>query len=95
MADIPVANIGAWNWVSLGNKYLCISKVKGDGTGVTIPTPLNGIEAAWVQAIDDASANLPIVPVVSISTTARNGIVTYAAAPTINKYHWLFVIGTT
>jgi hypothetical protein len=97
MADIAAANIGAWEWVGSGNKYLVVSKVKGDGTGVTVPTPLHCINAAWTQAIDDidGSTKLSAVTGISISSSAHDGIITYASAPTSDKYHWLFVLGTT
>ena len=90
MADIAAANIGAWERSSWGNKYCCYAKIKGDGTGVTVQVPLGRIEAAWTNAIDDVTANVSIVPGISVSGRT----VTYAAAPTQNKYHYLFAVGT-
>ena len=91
MADIAAANVGTFDFVSLGNKRMVSSKVKGDGTGVTVNVPLARIDYAWVQAIDDVdgSTHLPLVPGISWS----GAIITYVSAPTINKYHQLFCVG--
>ena len=92
MADIAAANIGTWTRIGLGNAFLEICKIKGDGTGVTVNVPLRLVSSAWVQAYDDidGSSKLPIVPGITWATN----IITYAAAPTINKYHYLFCIGS-
>jgi hypothetical protein len=87
VADIAAANITLQERMILGNKLLWKAKVKGDGTGVTIPVPLGRIDSTWVGNVDETAGYQPAI------STATN-IVTYAAAPTINKYHWLFVLGS-
>jgi hypothetical protein len=86
MADVPTANVTLQERLVLGNKLLWSAKVKGDGTGVTIPVPLGKAEKCWTKNIDDTSA----IPAITMATN----IVTYASAPTINKVHYLFVLGT-
>lgn len=86
MADIPAANITLQERFILGNKLLWKAKVKSDGTGVTIPVPLGRLDGWWTKNIDDTSA----IPAVSGSSN----IITYASSPTINKVHWLYVIGS-
>lgn len=87
MADIPAANITLKERISLGSAILFKCMVKGDGSGVTIPVPLSRITGTWVGNIDEAAGYNP-----QISTSTN--IVTYAAAPTNNKYHWLFCMGS-
>ena len=86
MADIPTANIDYAERITLGNKLMWKARIKGDGSGVTVPVPLGRIEGYWICNIDDTSA----IPAISWATN----ILTYAAAPTNTKYHWLFVIGS-
>ena len=86
MADITAANITLQERLTLGNKLMWKAKVKGDGSGVTIPVPLGKVEGWWTKNIDDTSA----IPAISGATN----ILTYASAPTTNKYHWVFAIGT-
>jgi hypothetical protein len=86
VADIPAANITLQERLTLGNKLLWTAKVKGDGTGVTIPVPLGKVQKWWTKNIDDTSA----IPAI----TGATNILTYASAPTSNKSHNLFVIGT-
>ena len=85
MADIPAANITEALHISMGTLKGWKAKVKGDGTGVTISVPFARVEACWTGNIDDSSA----IPAIS----ASSGVLTYASAPTINKYHYLFVVG--
>lgn len=91
MADIAADHTGAWERVSMGNKIMEFAKIEGDGSGVTVRTRMGHPQAGWVQAIDDidGSSHLPVVPGISIA----GNTVTYAAAPTTGKYHWLFVMG--
>ena len=85
MADIPAANITKTLHFNMGTLKAWKALVKGDGTGVTISVPFSRVEVYWTQNIDDTSA----IPAISESSR----VLTYAGAPTINKYHWLFVAG--
>ena len=85
MADIPAANITKTLHFNMGSLKGWKALIKGDGTGVTVNVPFLRVEGCWTQNIDDSSA----IPAIS----ASGGILTYASAPTINKYHWLFVAG--
>ena len=59
MADITAGNITLKERVSFGNKYLFVCKVKGDGSGVTIPIPLSSITTAWIGNIDETAGYSP------------------------------------
>lgn len=85
MADIPDANVTHKLHINLGTLKCWKAKVKGDGTGTTISVPFGRVEIYWTQNIDDTSA----IPAI----TESSNVLTYAAAPTNNKYHWLFVAG--
>jgi hypothetical protein len=85
MADIPAANlVKTWNTAGKFKQLIC--KVKGDGTGVTIPTGLKNIVGHAVGNIDESDGYNPAISFAS-------GIITYATAPTSTKYHYLFVWG--
>lgn len=83
MADITSGNVSLKERVD--NLVLWTCKVKGDGTGVTVQTGVSKVVAAWVQPIDETAAH-------KISWSGNT--ITYAAAPSSNLYHQLFVIGT-
>lgn len=87
MADIPAANITLKERISVGNLTLWKAKIYGDGTGVTVPTPITRIMGTWVGNIDETAGYSP-----ALSTSGN--VVTYGAAPTNTKYHWLYVLGT-
>lgn len=70
----------------LGNFMLYIAKVKGDGSDTTVYVPLKKVVAVWTGNIDDTTA----IPAISASAN----LLTYAAAPTNLKYHWLCALGT-
>lgn len=69
-----------------GNFVLYTCKVKGDGADTTHYVPLKKVVAIATGNIDDTSA----IPGIS----ASDNLLTYAAAPTSTKYHWLWVLGT-
>lgn len=83
MADIAAANVTLKERVDNLAMWTC--KVKGDGAGVTVQTGVSKVIAAWTQIIDETTAP-------SISWDGNT--ITYAAAPTNNLYHQLFVLGT-
>lgn len=85
MADIPVANITEKHLNVSGNVKVWSAKVKGDGSGVTVPIPMTGVFNVLTGNIDDSSA----IPGISFAS----GVLTYASAPTINKYHYVRVEG--
>ena len=85
MADIPTANITEKTHNVAGAVKSWSAKVKGDGTGVTIPVPFSRVTSVVTGNIDDTSA----IPGISFAS----GVLTYAAAPTNTKYHWLKVEG--
>jgi hypothetical protein len=87
MADIAAANITFIGRYTAGNLFLEIYKVKGDGSGVTIPIRLGRPMASAVGNIDETAGYNP-----QVALTAR--VVTYGTAPTINKYHYLHIWGT-
>ena len=74
------------NKTLMGNFLVYLCKVRGDGADTTISIPMKKAVAAFTTNIDDTSA----IPGVSVS----DNVVTYAAAPTSTKFHYLMVIGT-
>jgi hypothetical protein len=72
--------------ISMGNKLLWKAKIQGDGSDTTVSVPLTTVDCWWAYNIDDTSA----IPAISGSGTT----LTYAAAPTSTKYHWLYAIGS-
>ena len=69
-----------------GNFVLYTAKIQGDGADTTLYVPLKKVVAAWTGNIDDTSA----IP----GITASANLLTYAAAPTSTKYHYVFALGT-
>lgn len=69
-----------------GNFVLYTAKIKGDGSDTTLYVPLKKVVAVWTGNIDDTSA----IPAISASAN----LLTYAAAPTSTKYHWVCALGT-
>ena len=87
MADIAAANITFIGRFVEGSLMHEIYKVKGDGTGVTVPIRLGRPMAHAVGVIDAAEGYNP-----KIALTAR--VATYTTAPIINVSHFLHVWGT-
>jgi len=85
MADIPAANITKKLHFNMGSLKGWKALIKGDGSGTTITVPFGRVEAYWIANVDDTT------PIPAISESS--GVLTYAAAPTNAKYHWLFVVG--
>jgi hypothetical protein len=74
----------------IGNRFLSIYRVTGDGSTTTITAASVGftyIDAAWLQDVDDA----PAAPM-SLSTYYGTSIV-LGAAISSGKYQLLFLIG--
>lgn len=87
MADITAANITFVGRFVEGSILHEIYKVKGDGSGVTVPIRLGRGQAHAVGVIDAAAGYNP-----AIVLTAR--VATYAVAPLNNVSHFLHVWGT-
>ena len=87
MADIAAANVTKAFRSLDGNLVHLVLKVKGDGTGVTIPVGLGSVRAHLVGVIDAAAGLNPAI-------TYSGNIVTYAVAPVINVSHFLHLWGT-
>ena len=87
MADIPAANITSTERDLWGSAYMWKAKVKGNGAGTTITAPFGRILACWMGNIDDTAGT-------NYQLSFSGNVVTYGGAPTINKYHWLYVLGT-
>lgn len=85
MADIPAANITEKTHNVCGAVKVWTAKVKGDGSGVTIPVPFSRVTCVTTGNIDDTTAIPGIV--------FASGVLTYSSAPTSGKYHWLRVEG--
>jgi hypothetical protein len=71
----------------MGNKLMCYAKVTGDGSTTTINVPMGRIESAFVGNGDESAGYNPAL-------TWSGQTITYGAAPTNTKYHYLHVIGT-
>lgn len=84
MADIPSANITNALHMNHGSLKAWKAKIKGDGAGTTISLPFGRVEFYVIQNITETAA---------LRATESGNIITYAAAPTNNLYHWLWVVG--
>lgn len=62
------------------------ARILGDGSTTTVKCPLTRAEKAWTQPIDEAAGFAP-----QLSCSGQT--ITYGAAPSNGKYHWLFVSG--
>lgn len=87
MADIPAANVVKQSYNVIGNQVLVVYKVTGDGSGVTIPTHVGRIVSAWVGNSTETAGYSPQI-------SFSGNTITYAAAPTSSKIHYLHVLGT-
>lgn len=85
MADITASQITGKMHFTIGGARMWVAKVQGDGSGTTIPVPFSRVFSVATANIDDTSA----VPGVSFAS----GVLTYAAAPTSTKYHYITIIG--
>ena len=66
---------------------LVIYKITGDASGVTVPTQVGRVIAAWISNAGETAGYSP-------QLTWATNVVTYGAAPTAVIHH-LFVLGTT
>ena len=86
MADITAANVEKEAYNIVGNLAMVIYKVTGDGSGVTIPTHVGKVIAAWISNTTETAGYSP-------QLSWATNIVTYGAAPSSTKIHRLFVLG--
>lgn len=86
MADIPAANITNKVPNVCGALKMWQAKVKGDGSGVTLPVPFARVTGHAVGNIDETAGYNPQISFAS-------GVITYGAAPTNGAYHWLTLWG--
>ena len=90
MAAITAANITPVSRTNSGGLYHLVYKVKGDGSGTSIVVGLSRIIGHAVGDIDETAGYNPKI---AYTNAAGGAKVTYATAPTINKYHFLHLWG--
>jgi hypothetical protein len=86
MADITSTYITDKVHNVCGSVKMWSAKVKGDGSGVTIPVPFSRVISHAVGNITETAGYNPLISFAS-------GVITYGTAPTNGAYHWLTLWG--